>query len=262
MKRALLTGILAFLIFVPMFVQGSTIPFGSTGHHQRFTMIPGETREADLSFFNYGNDPISVQVVHEGSNEILSSITPRYFILEDWKNVNNPAGEESWVAMGEKYVKSVPVHIKLKVPERSELTKNYHVVKITAIASKENPEGDGIREDVKVVREVRYSITVPGNIKALTESEYNRTVEQFYQEMDNNGMDRETGGNEESNSGDVSWNVNTEENKETGDGKTENRQLPTGFFSLGSDDENSNSYIIPAVIIILLIIIAYIRFRR
>ena len=257
MKRALLIGVLVLVSF--SFASAAGISFGSVGHNQRFTMIPGETRDIKMSFFNYGNDPLIVRVDQGGSDEIVSSITPGYFILESKNSVTNPAGEEEWVVLGNSYVKAVPVHVVLKVKDRTELTKNYHVVKIVATASTEEETSGGLSEKVNSVREYSYSITIPGNIKAPTEEEYEQTVEQFYQELDNNGK---SVGNGTEEGGQGSWNIKSSGSSESVSGSTQNRQLPTGFFSLGSGEEESTSYIIPVLIILILAFIAYKRLRR
>ena len=243
--------ILLFFIFISGIVYAEEISFGSVGYNQRIMMIPGEVKEFKLSFFNYGDTPLVVEIEKTGSNEIKTSINPKYFVLENSKNVINPMGEEEWVVLGDNYVKAVPVHIALKVPDNiSELTTNYHVVRIVAKAMiGEESSGRGTKERISQAREYTYFITVPGNIHAKTMEEYNESLKEFYTELQSN-----TSGN-----GGEGWGkINV---RKSSQGEEQQRgQLPTGFFSLGGEKEESGSFFY--VFVIALIIILYLIYRK
>jgi len=247
MKRALIPIVLIFLLFV-VTVRADQMSFGSVGNNKRITMIPGETREFKLSFFNYGEQPLVVEIKKTGSDEIKASMSPRYFVLENTKNVINPLGEEEWVVLGDNYIKAVPVHVSLKVPQNiSELTQNHHTVKITATARTEESGPSGTREKIYQAREYSYFITIPGNI-AVTEEEYNVTLEQYYRELESNESGEEN-----------SWKIGVKESEEETDNEGRG-QLPTGFFSLGGEEGNSSLYYI--IFIIILVISLYFIYRR
>jgi|GEM_PF-1764279 len=245
-----------FLIFVLIFiffirtVYADQISFGSVGHNQRFTMIPGETKELKFSFFNYGNNPLIVEVKKIGSAEIRASISPKYFVLEDTENIINPMEEEEWVVLGNSYVKAVPVHVTLKVPDNiSELSSNYHIVKIVATATTEETGSTGTKEKISQAREYSFAITVPGNIKAETWEEYNESLEEFYQEIESNRS-------EGSSSGKIGVKDTEEETEESPKG-----QLPTGFFSIGGK-ESFPYYIIIIIAAIIILVFLYRKIRR
>ena len=244
-------GILLFFILISEMVYAKEMSFGSVGYNQRIMMIPGEVREFKLSFFNYGNTPLVVEVEKTGSMEIRTSINPRHFILENSKNVINPMGEEEWVVLGDNYVKAVPVHIVLKVPNNiSELTTNYHVVKIIAKAmiGEESLSG-GTKERISQAREYTYFITVPGNVHAKTMEEYNESLREFYTELQSNASENEGEG----------WGkINVK--KSSQEEEQQRGRLPTGFFSLGGEKEESGSFFY--VFVIALIIILYLIYRK
>ena len=253
MKKAYLFFIIALVLFSKV-VYADQMSFGSIGHNQRVTMIPGEIREFKLSFFNYRNTPLVVKIEKTGSNEIRTFINPRYFVLENQMDVINPMGEEEWVVLGNNYAKTVPVYVTLKIPDNiSDISRNYHIVKIVATATTEGGGSSGIREKMKAAREFSYAITVPGNINARTWEEYEETLEQFYQELQSNKSESDSG----------FWNIGVKDSeKETQE--EERGQLPTGFFSLGGDKEDSVSflYIIAAIAMIILVYFVYRRLRR
>lgn len=255
MKKACL---LAFVLVLALFakaVYADDMSFGSAGDNKRVVMIPGETREFKLSFFNYGNTPLVVEMRTDGSREIKASISPRYFILEDSKNTINPMGEEEWVVLGDNYAKAVPVHVTLKIPNNiSELSSNYHIVKIVAKAMAEGPGSAGTREKISQEREYAYAITVPGNIHAATMDEYQETLEQYYQEIESNKSGESDG--------EGFWRIGVKDS--VGEETEERGQLPTGFFSLGGEEEGSVSilYLIIPLLAVVLIYIFYRRLRR
>lgn len=252
MKKAYLLVFILILVLFTKMACADQMSFGSVGHNQRITMIPGETKEFRLSFFNYGDNPLVVEVKKTGSNEIRSYITPKYFVLEDWKNVINPMGEEEWVMFGNNYVRSVPVHVTLKVPDNiSEISRNYHVVKIVAKATTEGGGSSGTREKITQAREYTYAITVPGRINASSWEEYEETLEEYYQELQSNKSEDSS-----------SWNIGVRDSEKE---MTEEQRgnLPTGFFSLGGDEDSSSFYyIIIAIVIVFLVYFVYRRFRR
>ncbi len=253
MKKALLFAMLFFLVFAKT-AQADPLSFGCVGiEPQRVTMIPGEIREFKLSFFNYGNDPLVVEMGKTGSDEILSIINPKYFVLEDTQSVINPMGEEEWVVLGDNYVKAVPVRIILKIPDNiTDLTRNYHVVKILASATSEGYVPGGTSQKPSTACEVAYAITIPGNINAGNMLEYNQTLEEFYQEIQSN-QSEDTGGFS---------NIGVKDSGEDLQEGSGERQLPTGFFSLGGDEEDSSFFYLVLIIAIILIYLVYRRLRR
>jgi len=124
MRKIILLSIL-FLLFIPL-TFADTLSFGSVGTNKRVILLPGEKITFKVDFFNYGETPLFVQVSTEGSDEIRKVVEPRYFVLQNSKEVDNPFGLEEWVVLGDKYVKAVPVYITLKVPENiSELSTHF-----------------------------------------------------------------------------------------------------------------------------------------
>ncbi|UCG95904.1 MAG: hypothetical protein JSV92_02585 [archaeon] len=253
MKKSYLGILVVLILLFAGTACGDQMSFGSVGHNQRVTMIPGEAREFKLSFFNNGNTPLVVEMGKEGSREIRTSINPRYFILENWKSVINPMGEEEWVVLGDNYAKAVPVYVTLKIPDNiSEISRNYHVVKIIATATSEEGGPGGTREKISQAREYAYSITIPGNVNAETQEEYEETLEQYYQEIESNKSGTGTGG---------TWNIGVREKEE--EESQERGRLPTGFFSLGEEEESDSLlYLIIIIVIFVLIYLAYRKLRR
>ncbi len=256
MKKKHLVYFLIIFLLLTKTSYADQLSFGSVGHNQRFTMVPGDIKKVKLSFFNYGKTPLVVDLKNSGSDEIITSINPRYFLLESDKKVVNPMGEEEWVVLGENYAKCVPVQVIIKVPDNiSEITKNFHKIKIVATASSEDTNFGGTKERMKSVHEYSFAITVPGNINARTEEEYEETLEEFYQEVQRESYESNDTGN--------SWNIEVKENDEEESNIEERRELPTGFFSLGGEEDESGIlyYIIILAIVSLIIYILY-RKRR
>lgn len=254
-KNCLLVLILVFVLFSR--TASADISFGSTGDNKRITMLPGESIELKISFFNYGDIPLVVDVRKEGSTDIKAAIIPKYFILEDSQNTINPLGEEEWVVLGENYAKTVPVHVTLIVPSnRSDIHSNYHIVRIIATATPENTGMGGTQERISQAYEYTYAITVPGKINALTDEEYEESLEEFYQELysSESGNDTGLGG---------FWNIGTKES-DRDEGGEERGQLPTGFFSLGGKGSEDSSwfYIVLVVASIVLVYLVYRKLRR
>jgi len=255
MKKEYLLVTILFLVIFTGITYADQISFGSYGSNKRVTMIPGEVKEfKNLAFFNYGNNPIVVEIEKSGSDEILVIVDPKYFELLNNKEVNTETGEIVNVLVGENYLKAVRVRVFLKVPNNiTELTKNYHIIKIVAKASSEEAGPSGIREKVSQAREYTYAITVPGNVNANTMEEYNISLEQFYQELaTNKSPSEEIGGS--------FWNIGTNPVEEKN--KEQRGQLPTGFFSLGGNQEGGSFTVFHLIMIVVALILFYFVYKR
>ncbi|MCD6367780.1 MAG: hypothetical protein J7L45_01705, partial [Candidatus Aenigmarchaeota archaeon] len=174
--------------------------------------------------------------------------------------VDSPIGMVEWVALGGGYVKAVPVFVKIKVPRNiSEITRNYHVIKVMVKATTEKPTSSGIKEQISQAREFYYAVTIPGNVNAKTQEEYENSLklEKFYEEYERikNGINNESYG------GYSKFNVKHPDETQSG-GEERKINFPTGFFTLKNQEEGGGYLIyVMLIIVILLLLIYFIRKR-
>ncbi|MFB6075765.1 MAG: hypothetical protein ABEK17_01340 [Candidatus Aenigmatarchaeota archaeon] len=255
-RKVLLISIVFLIILTPNAIADSNFPFGSVGYNKMFTMFPGEDRSVKLSFFNYGDESIYVDVSVAGDFEIGTSVTPDSFVLENTKKVSSPTSHE-WVIVGDEYIKAVPVKVRLSVPENlDEISRNSYNIKVIALARKNNPDIGGITATASQVREYNYRIDIPGNINS-TNKNYSSTIkkEQFYREYKK--IEREP-----IEKGEGNINIEDDNEKNTGEdsAETDNEETPTGYFSL--NDKNSRDNITFLVLGIMILLIIFVLYRR
>ncbi len=244
----------------------ASIPFGSIGYNQEFTLTHGQERLVDLAFFNDGEKPLYVHVETRGGEDLEVSVEPRDFVLQNRDQVS-PDDQEKYVVLGDRYVRAVPVTLQLKVPENTQLSKNTYTVHVTSTAHTQQQTETGVTQTVSQQREYTYRVYVPG---PTTRQEAN-TVEN----RDNPFQTTPLNTGEPSNSNTASGEGSTGESgeaditvRETDTSATSNTapsrsaDTPTGYFSLKNTGENSSSLLTSLLIgTALLFYAAYRRYR-
>ncbi|MFB6076425.1 MAG: hypothetical protein ABEK17_04745 [Candidatus Aenigmatarchaeota archaeon] len=263
MKREIFGTVLLFvfisLLIIPNTLSKSNIPLGSVGYSDQFTMFPGEEKSVKLSFFNYGDETLYVDVQIVGDFEIGTSVTPESFVLENTKEVTSGTGKHEWVIIGDKYVKAVPVKVKMSVPDNlDEITRNTYNIKVIAVASKNKPSGEGITGKVSQVREYTYRINIPGDVNT-TSGNYSATIEteKFYREYKN--VEREPVGGGE---GNININDDSNQGDENTNQGNDQSETPSGYFSLNNNESQGNIiFLILGIVLLLVIFILYRRYK-
>jgi uncharacterized membrane protein YgcG len=162
MKGLVLAGILSMLLLSAS--SAAEVAFGSGSDVTSASLYPGAYGMFTASFFNMGDEPLDVNFEVEYPSDLRIEVDPPQLTMGEGVS-DRPDSSGSWLILdgGQRYVKSHPVSVYVKVP--SQISANRYTVKLIATAkSQQYSDGSGFAQDLIQVREITFVINVPGKV--------------------------------------------------------------------------------------------------
>jgi hypothetical protein len=163
MRNMIKLGILVG-VFLLSIIADATISLGSSSDVNYIRLEPGSYGVLSASFFNMGEEQIDVRFEVEYPSDLRIEVFPTKLTLNN-ELTNNPTSPGSWLILdgGKRYVKTYPVDIYVKTP--TYISRSTYKIKLIATATgKDGSGGEGFRQSMAQVREVMFTVYVPGRI--------------------------------------------------------------------------------------------------
>lgn len=162
MKKVVELGILLILLLAPP--VDAKISLGSSYDNIYLDLKPGAYGVFRASFFNMGDEPLSVRFELEYPSDLRIEAVPAELLMESGVT-ENPSSAGEWLILdgGKRYVKTYPVDVYVKIP--STISRNTYRIKLVAIAEGlDTSEGEGFSQNLVQVREIFLTANVPGQV--------------------------------------------------------------------------------------------------